>query len=887
MRQPLHWMRWLLLLSLGIMLFLDGCSGPLAPCQGEGVGPLKDNFDNFQCKYNCECNNQHYLGVCINNKCKIFSERPTCGRASVSREILVRNRFFNQECPSITQQQRESCPSGAFDKVCRGEGLQTNRWSNCQCVGNTCPTKHVLCSKDCSPEKPCACIDLQSNTQHCGSCRNLCPRGAVCQQGQCICPKGTTRCKASCTTSPCPVVCVDLQQDSSHCGSCGKPCPQKGVCAQGVCQEVPIAAGSYQRGTPDEEMDWQFYKNFIGINRDRETVHYVVLTRPYLIGRNEVTRGWFKQLMGYDPSDWKCKGDVQRCPVHHVNLYQAMDFCNKLSQQQGVETCYTCDRHQGTPEVTCSAKPEFREKAIYQCKGYRLPTDAEWGFAVQAGTMGIFHETRPTKFPLDFANAYEEILAKIAWYAINAGGKLHQVATRKPNSWGIYDMLGNVSEWVWEIGSRYYPNDLVDPYGEHDDYEQTYRGGNITFPSLLVRNGFRGTEFPSLKDPTDSALSSYYGFRIARTSPFANETCSQLKLSSCGESGCKNTRINPEHCGVCGRKCPQFHICQRGQCVSPELEVPTHSKDGKPVIWERGYLMLPRPDSGQLYCYWDDALPHKVKFDYRFMMTRFEVRQRDYDALLGYNPSRFKTCPDCPVEGVNWYQALAYANALSRNKGYEECYECTGDIRKTDTFYCKLKEKFRGNKGRDYVTCKGYRLPTEAEWEFASLAGGKIKQHCKGTNWSDRANREAWHSHTANFRTHPVGTKPPNPLGLHDMLGNVAEWTWDVYLPYPVDPKNPDKVIVNPVGYRPTPTPQFCEKCSPTYRKDNTKCAPCFRTRRGSAYTYEPPATFDESYRGLFFHLTKLRNNPYGHLEVESVFGFRLARTLPSSIKSK
>jgi formylglycine-generating enzyme required for sulfatase activity len=122
------------------------------------------------------------------------------------------------------------------------------------------------------------------------------------------------------------------------------------------------------------------------------------------------------------------------------------------------------------------------------------------------------------------------------------------------------------------------------------------------------------------------------------------------------------------------------------------------------------------------------------------------------------NPSRSKG-PDKPVEQVDWYHAILFANARSLKEGLKPCHDAK-------TLACDFE-------------ADGYRLPTEAEWEYACRAG-------TGTRYSfgdDPAKLEghAWFSANSGKTTHPVGQKPPNAWGLHDMHGNVAEWCQDIY----------------------------------------------------------------------------------------------------------
>jgi formylglycine-generating enzyme required for sulfatase activity len=160
----------------------------------------------------------------------------------------------------------------------------------------------------------------------------------------------------------------------------------------------------------------------------------------------------------------------------------------------------------------------------------------------------------------------------------------------------------------------------------------------------------------------------------------------------------------------------------------------------------------------------DEEKPvHRVSVD-AFLIDRHEVTQAEFEKLGKIeafpNPSHFKGA-DLPVEQVTWPQAARFCNARSRLEGLEPCYN-------DDTGACNF-------------AANGYRLPTEAEWEYACRARS---EHDYSFGDDPRQLGDfAWFADNSAKKTHPVGTKKPNPWGLHDMHGNVAEWCQDVYDP--------------------------------------------------------------------------------------------------------
>jgi formylglycine-generating enzyme required for sulfatase activity len=175
---------------------------------------------------------------------------------------------------------------------------------------------------------------------------------------------------------------------------------------------------------------------------------------------------------------------------------------------------------------------------------------------------------------------------------------------------------------------------------------------------------------------------------------------------------------------------------------------------------------------------WDDEKPqHKVTIRRGFWMGQTPVTQRQYQAVMGVNPSYFKGASlDVPVECVSWYDAAAFANKISILEGLPPCF--VGD-----------DEEMRGvgDEGSDYLRCKGWRLPTEVEWEYAARAGTATSRY-------GELDKIAWYHDNSSRMTHPVGVKQANSWGLYDMLGNVFEWCYDWHQGYSC------QATIDPVG---------------------------------------------------------------------------------------
>ncbi|GAA3108205.1 hypothetical protein GCM10017600_10120 [Streptosporangium carneum] len=205
---------------------------------------------------------------------------------------------------------------------------------------------------------------------------------------------------------------------------------------------------------------------------DRRTRRsWPVEVAPFQMSAFPVTQSWYAQVTGQWPS--AARGD--RLPVEGVSWWDALRFCDALSQREGLTPAYRLRGEDESVEWDASAD------------GYRLPTEAEWEHACRAGTTG------PRYGRLD----------EIAWYQENADGRIHAVGGRRPNAWGLYDMLGNVWNWCWDVYD-------AEVYGTY----RVLRGGGWSDEHWSCRASVRRRSHPTFR--IDDV-----GFRVARSTPMS------------------------------------------------------------------------------------------------------------------------------------------------------------------------------------------------------------------------------------------------------------------------------------------------------------------------------------------------------------------------------
>ena len=685
--------------------------------------------------------------------------------------------------------EEEDCAEGA--PICSSNGVCQDGTGGDGCtVDSDCAGATPICAPDGSGCQTGLEGDPCDESDDCSDRAPFCSAAGICQDGS--------------LSDPCVSddECLERNCSNQHCAPHGY---------------AYIPAGTFMMGSPPAELG----------HESDETLHEVTITRPFFAKSTEVTQGEWADLFGNEnnPSAFPACG--RDCPVETVNWYEAVFFANALSDLHRLEACYqlTGCRGRAGHGMTCD-EVEF---ASLDCEGYRLPTEAEWEYTARAGTSSAFYSGSNTE--VDYA-PLEQSLDRIGWYGGNSVVSYegsydctsfgvpeqtrcgpHPVGEKLPNGWGLFDTSGNVWEWVFDSHLAYPDGDARDPIGSGAGVPSIHRGGSWSSSPDGCRGANRNGHGSAVQDANK-------GFRLVRRAPLSSpDPCHNGYLDGdeidvdCGGPSCApcadgemcasdddcfdgSACGNDEHCGQIGTSYIPAGTFSMG---SPEDE------DGRDA---------------------DETL-HDVTLTRSFLMQQTEVTQGAWLEQFETNPSGFEECGlDCPVGTVNWWEALAYANALSESEGLPPCYEfvdCSADL-PGEGFACEDVEVLA--EGGNPLDCEGWRLPSEAEWEYAYRArtdtafyNGEIT-HTEmtppdpllddigwygGNSDVDGAYSATpcsdWYDGAEQCGTHPVGEKDSNDWSLWDMSGNVYEWVYDSWdeTDYSVD------ATVDPVSPSPGP----------------------------------------------------------------------------------
>ena len=225
------------------------------------------------------------------------------------------------------------------------------------------------------------------------------------------------------------------------------------------------------------------------------------LSHDFKMMQTEVTQGLFEAVQGYSPCEIEdCSASLgANFPAFNVTWYELASLANTLSSREGLEECYVCSG--SGANVECDWHPDFSAENIYNCAGYRLPTEAEWELAARAGTTsdfwtgqgpekgGIYSDNTCTNGVTILDGAAEPLLSQYAWVC-GATNYPMEVGLLLPNGFGMYDMHGNVREWMHDGFEQDWPIQELNPASVSNIYN-TIRGGSAYEVPSVARVSFR------------------------------------------------------------------------------------------------------------------------------------------------------------------------------------------------------------------------------------------------------------------------------------------------------------------------------------------------------------------------------------------------------------
>jgi|GEM_PF-2055548 len=552
---------------------------------------------------------------------------------------------------------------------------------------------------------------------------------------------------------------------------------------------VQVPAGEFDMGSQTTEKDRFVWEG---------PIHRVKISNGFYMGKYEVTQKQWRDVMGNNPSYFK--GD--ELPVEGVSWNDVQEFIKKLNEKEGTDK-------------------------------YRIPSEAEWEYAARAGTT--------TRY---FFGDDESKVGDYAWFDENSDRKTHPVGQKKPNPWGLYDIYGNVWEWVqdtfhdnyrdaptdggeWKLGGS--SNHVIRGaswYNNPVDFRSASRNNagpgssligfrlvmilptstntpiaQISTPTVIAKqqqpsttssdivpttylsyvnngNGFyqvRNLDKPQPRKFTyeNSVLNIGKGDTIIWENDEVKET-----LNVISDQKLWNSEIGQIKAGrrinytFYNHGTYTFHIEFEGLSkrqtivVTPtasQISIPisavssvTTSTDQKTITNSIGMelVLIPAGEfdmgspSNEVGRNNNEGPVHRVKISKAFYMGKYEVTKKQWLDVMGSKPNPYDTDfkgDDSPVNNfVSWDSIQEFISNLNQKEGINK-----------------------------------YRLPTEAEWEYAARAGTTTR-YSFGDDESILGDY-AWCNGKSGDKSHEVGQKKPNPWALYDMHGNVWEWVQDIW----------------------------------------------------------------------------------------------------------
>jgi formylglycine-generating enzyme required for sulfatase activity len=266
-----------------------------------------------------------------------------------------------------------------------------------------------------------------------------------------------------------------------------------------LCQEtikndmLPVNGGTFYMGSQNNDSVYT-----------RSEIRHQVTVSSFYMGKYQVTQMEYEKIMGINPSNFI----GTNLPVEKVSWYDAIEYCNMLSQAEGLSPVYTIDKGLSDPNnMNDNDTLKWVVTWDRNANGYRLPTEAEWEYACRAGTNTPFNTGN--NITTDQANyngnyPYEKNRKGIF------RGKTTDVGSFRPNRLGLFDMHGNVWEWCWDWEGPYSNLSQTDPFGAVSSRGRIYRGGSWGNRADYIRSANRGASNPTTR-------SEAVGFRVVRS----------------------------------------------------------------------------------------------------------------------------------------------------------------------------------------------------------------------------------------------------------------------------------------------------------------------------------------------------------------------------------
>ena len=531
-----------------------------------------------------------------------------------------------------------------------------------------------------------------------------------------------------------------------------------------------------------------------------DTSHVFIVGRKLAIHNlyacdHEVTQSEYEAVMRTNPSYFNSNPveneKQENRPVEQVNWYDALVYCNKLSINEGLTPCYSINgvTNPETWGEAPTAQNAHWDSVVcnFNANGYRLPTEAEWEYLAREGN----------KFST-YKFSGSDTISVVAWYGMQiSNGTTHEVKKLKPNSLGLYDMCGNVWEWCWDKsdwingiegpGGKVVPVTEDTPFdGESTGVARTGRGGCWSFANTLCGIAYRHNNHPNYKYQD-------VGFRIVRTAVITDSVTITFNTNDSEPMEPMKVWRGYRHNELPTPKKGTLNF--GGWYIDSDCQIPfvvggaITSDTTLYAKWLSDFIEVPGTYfDGSTTVANSVVFVEGSKFTIQdLLVCDHEVTQNEWKNVMSLKDEDISDAygqgDNKPIYNVTWYQAIAYCNKLSLRDSLEPVYSVS---EVTDWNALKFADIPKDSTKWNAVTCNfnanGYRLPTEAEWEY--LARG-------GSNWdnyrysgSDNIAEVGWYFSNSPENNQPVmhdvKTKNANSLGLYDMSGNAWEWCWDL-----------------------------------------------------------------------------------------------------------